>query len=66
MICYSTPQLSRVKLTNINVQNEDYEVISGEQETNGKVNGVSRSDRAVSSTLSSKAGIILVSLLQYG
>ena len=52
-------------MTNVNFQNEDFEVISGEQETNGKVNRVGRSDRAVSSTLSSKAGIILVSLLQY-
>ena len=66
MICDSTTQLSRIKFTNVNVQNEDYEVVSSEQETNGKVNGVSRSDRAVSSTLSSKAGVILVSLLQYG
>jgi len=43
----------------IDVQNEDCEVISGEQETNGRANGVGRSDRAVSSTLSSKAGIVL-------
>lgn len=58
------PQLSRVKFTNdvIDVQDEDYEIISGEQETNGRVNGVGQSDKAVSSTLSSKAGIILVSL----
>ena len=61
------PQLSRVKFTNdvVDVENEDLEVISSEQETNGRTNGVGRSDRAVSSTLSSKAGIILVSLLQY-
>jgi len=34
-------------------------LIPGEQEINGGVYGVSRSDRTVSSTLSSKAGIIL-------
>ena len=60
------PQLSCVlKFTRndvIDVQDDDYEVISVEQETNRRINGVSRSDKAVSSTLSSKAGIILVSL----
>jgi len=40
----------------VGVQNEDCE---DEQETNGRVNGVGRSDKAVSSTLSSKAGVIL-------
>ena len=57
-------QLSRVNLNDgvVDVQDEDYEFISGGQETNGRANGVSRSDGAVSSTLSSKAGIILVSL----
>ena len=58
------PQLSCVKFANddIDVQNEDFEMISGpgEQENNGRVNGVGQSDGAVSSTLSSKAGIILV------
>ena len=56
-----------VKFTNdvTDVQNEDSE-ISDEQETNGRVNGVGRSERAVSSTLSSKAGVILVSFIQYG
>ena len=60
-------QLSHVNISNgaVDIENEDYEFIPGEPETNGRVNGVSRSDRAVSSisTLSSKAGIILVRLL---
>ena len=43
----------------VDVQDEDYEFVPGEQESSG---GVGRSDRVVSSTLSSKAGIILVSL----
>jgi hypothetical protein len=57
-------QLSRVNLNDgvADVQDEEYEFIPGGQETNGRASGVSRSDRAVSSTLSSKAGIILVSL----
>ena len=56
-------QLSHVNISSgaVDIQDEDYEIISGEQETNGRTNGASR--RAVSSTLSSKAGIILVSLL---
>ena len=60
----SGAQLSRVSLSDgvVDVQDEEYEFISGGQETNNRANGVSRSDRAVSSTLSSKAGIILVSL----
>ena len=59
-------QLSCVKFTDdvIGVQNEDSEIVSGEQEINGRVNGVGRSNWA-SSTLSSKAGVILVSLVQY-
>jgi hypothetical protein len=60
-------QLSHVNISNgaFDIENEDYEFIPGEPETNGRVNGVDRSDRAVSSTssLSSKAGIILVRLL---
>ena len=57
----SGAQLSHVNLSDgdVDVQNEGYEIIPGEQETNGRVNGVGRS---VSPTLSSKAGIILVSL----
>ena len=57
-------QLSRVNLSDgvVDVQDEEYEFIPGGQETNGRANGVSRSDRAVSLTLSSKAGVILVSL----
>jgi hypothetical protein len=53
-------QLSRVNLNDgvADVQDEEYEFIPGGQETSGR----GRSDRAVSSTLSSKAGIILVSL----
>jgi solute carrier family 45 protein 1/2/4 len=47
------------QLSRDNIQSEDYASVSGEQATNGGVNAVSRSDRAVSSTLSSKAGIIL-------
>jgi len=43
----------------VDVQNEAYVLIPGEQETSGGVNGVSRSNRAASSTLNSKAGIIL-------
>jgi len=53
---------ARLELTKdvIDVQNGDCEVISDEQQTNGRVlSGVGRSDMAVSSTLSSKAGIIL-------
>jgi hypothetical protein len=60
----SGAQLSRVNVNDgvVDVQDEEYEIIPGGQETNDRANGVSRSDRAVSSTLSSKAGIILVSL----
>ena len=61
----SGAQLSHVNLSDgvVDVQDEEYEFITGEQETNGRANGgVSRSDRAVPSKLSSKAGIILVSL----
>lgn len=61
----SGAELSRDNISNYNgfvdVQNEDYVLIPGEQETSGGVNGVSRSHRAVSSTLNAKAGIILVS-----
>ena len=48
----------------VDVQDEEYEFIPVGQELNGRANGVSRSDWAVISTLSSKAGtrIILVSL----
>ena len=46
----------------VDIQDEEYEFIPSGQETNDRANGVSRSDGAVSSTLSSKAGIILVSL----
>ena len=64
MISDSGAQLSRVNLSDgvVDGQDEEYEFIPGGQETNGRANDVSRSDRAVSSTLSSKAGIILVSL----
>lgn len=61
-------QLSRVDISNgvvdtpTDVQDEDYEFIPSTQETNSRSNGVNESNRAVSSTLSSKAGIILVSL----
>jgi len=65
----SGAQLSRVDISNAvvdtptDVQNEGYVFIPGEQEANGRSNDVVGSDRAVSSTLSSKAGIILVSPL---
>ena len=57
----SGAQLSRVNLSDgpVDVQDEEYEFIPGGQDTNGGANGVSPT---VSSTLSSKAGIILVSL----
>ena len=59
-------QLSRVNVSDgDDVQDEEYEFIPGGQEASGRANGVSRSDRAVSSTLSSKAGIILVSLTSF-
>lgn len=56
----SDAQPSRFNLSDGVVDNhddEEYEFIPGGQETNGRENGVSRS---VSSTLSSKAGIVLV------
>ena len=64
MLGNSGAQLSHVNLSNgaVDVQDEEYEFISGGQETNGSANGLGRSDRAVPSKLSSKAGIILVSL----
>ena len=64
MMGNSGAQLSRVNMSDgvVDVQDEEYEFIPGSQETNGRADGVSRSDRTVSSTLSSKAGIILVSL----
>ncbi|KAF8800152.1 MFS general substrate transporter [Phlegmacium glaucopus] len=68
----SRAQLSRVNITSevvytpTDVQNGGYEIIPGEQEiipgeqeTNGRSSGVNGSDRAVSSTLSSKSGVIL-------
>ena len=53
-------QLSRVDVSNgvIDVPNERYGLIPGEHAIDGM-----RSDRVVPSTLSSKAGIVLVSLL---
>lgn len=60
-------QLSRDNISNevMDIQDEDHEFIPSEQEINGGVyGGASRSDRTVSSTtLSSKAGIILVNFL---
>ena len=60
------PTESRFKFARndaIDIQDEDYEVISVEQETDRRINGVGRSDsKAIPSTLSSKAGIILVGL----
>ena len=58
----SGAQLSHVNLSDgvVDVQDEEYEFVTGGQETNGRANGVSRN--AVPSKLSSKARIILVSL----
>jgi hypothetical protein len=52
---------SHVNISNgvVDVRDEGYEFIPSEQETRSR--GVSESHRTVSSTLSSKAGIILVS-----
>ena len=55
-------QRSRVSI-NDDIQNDGYEFVPSCQEINGRSNGVRGSGRAASSTLSSKAGIILVSLL---